>query len=138
FHEALRLQPDFCFAYVELGELVKDGRYRFSPEEISHLRVLLERKNLIVEDVQGVQFTLAVALDRMGQTDEAFHHYRRSNELKQQIYTERRRAYSKEGQRQYVDRLIATYTPEFFRSVASFGSASEVPVFVVGVPRSGT
>jgi len=34
--------------------------------------------------------------------------------------------------------LISTLTPEFFASRAGFGVASEVPVFIVGMPRSGT
>ncbi len=36
------------------------------------------------------------------------------------------------------DRLIATFTPEFFEAQTSPGSDSERPVFILGMPRSGT
>src|SRR5262249_40911307 len=37
-----------------------------------------------------------------------------------------------------IDGLIATCTPEFFERTHSIGSASEQPLFVVGMVRSGT
>lgn len=38
----------------------------------------------------------------------------------------------------YVDRLMATFTPESLANAAASGNVSELPVFVVGMPRSGT
>lgn len=40
--------------------------------------------------------------------------------------------------RAWVDALIATFTPEAIAQHQGKGSASDVPVFVVGMPRSGT
>ena len=34
--------------------------------------------------------------------------------------------------------LIETFTPSYFQRVANFGRANETPVFIVGMPRSGT
>jgi hypothetical protein len=38
----------------------------------------------------------------------------------------------------YVDRLIATFTPAYFEQVRGFGLDTDVPIFVVGMMRSGT
>lgn len=38
----------------------------------------------------------------------------------------------------WVDGMIAAFTPEFFAARQGKGSKSEIPVFVVGMPRSGT
>ena len=38
----------------------------------------------------------------------------------------------------YVDRVIATFTPELLAEKVEFGNPSELPVFIVGMPRSGT
>jgi tetratricopeptide (TPR) repeat protein len=38
----------------------------------------------------------------------------------------------------FVDRLLAIHTPEFFERVQGFGLDTERPVFIVGLPRSGT
>ena len=37
-----------------------------------------------------------------------------------------------------VDRLIEHFHPEFFARVRSFGSDSRRPIFIFGLPRSGT
>jgi hypothetical protein len=37
-----------------------------------------------------------------------------------------------------VDRLIATFTPEFFARHATLGTASDLPILVIGMIRSGT
>src|SRR6185503_18253324 len=37
-----------------------------------------------------------------------------------------------------VDELIATFTPFLFMKKHGFGDLSERPIFVVGMPRSGT
>jgi tetratricopeptide (TPR) repeat protein len=40
--------------------------------------------------------------------------------------------------RAWVDAVIATFTPDFFAARSGLGSKSDIPVFVVGMPRSGT
>lgn len=37
-----------------------------------------------------------------------------------------------------VDGLIETYTPEFFANRRRFGAGTDQPIFIVGLPRSGT
>ena len=46
--------------------------------------------------------------------------------------------YEPEAFRAVVDRLIETFTPEFFEKRRGWIAPSELPVFVVGMPRSGT
>jgi len=43
-----------------------------------------------------------------------------------------------EAYRRRIDTLVAAFTPELLKAKAGFGSPSEVPVFIVGMPRSGT
>lgn len=40
--------------------------------------------------------------------------------------------------RRWVDAMIETFTPELLASMAAYGNPLEVPVFIVGMPRSGT
>jgi len=40
--------------------------------------------------------------------------------------------------RAWVDAVIAAFTPEFFARRQGSGSKSDIPVFIVGMPRSGT
>ena len=39
---------------------------------------------------------------------------------------------------QRVDEFIASFDAEFLRRRPAHGSASELPVFIIGMPRSGT
>jgi Sulfotransferase family len=38
----------------------------------------------------------------------------------------------------WVDLLTARCTPEYFRAHAALGAADETPIFIFGMPRSGT
>ena len=46
--------------------------------------------------------------------------------------------YHTAGEQRFVDALIAAFTPEFFARVRGFGLETELPVFIMGLPRSGT
>src|SRR5207244_12859973 len=47
-------------------------------------------------------------------------------------------AFDPEAQRRHVDALIDAFSPAYFERVRSFGADSELPVFIVGMMRSGT
>jgi hypothetical protein len=47
-------------------------------------------------------------------------------------------AYDLKAYKEFVDRMIATFDRAFFASRMGFGHASDIPVFVIGMPRSGT
>ena len=61
-----------------------------------------------------------------------------ANSLQAADFRKRGLGYDPEAHEKFVDRLIAAFTPEFFARVGGFGSDSERPVFIVGLPRSGT
>ena len=46
--------------------------------------------------------------------------------------------FSKTEHADWVDRLISTFTIAFFEKEQTYGNHSDLPVFVVGMPRSGT
>jgi tetratricopeptide (TPR) repeat protein len=137
-HEALRLQPDHAGAYGFLSELVKENCYRFSAAEIDNIRRLLTTPRMPAEDRIVLQFALAHALDKLGDYDLAFAHYRQGNELRHQLSARTGQALRAGEHQQTVADFIAGFTPEFFQLARDFGHPSEVPVFIVGMPRSGT
>ncbi len=67
----------------------------------------------------------------MRRYDEAFKYYSAANKLADGKYN------GPELERQYAD-LKKTYTKKFFEERREFGVSSERPVFIVGMPRSGT
>lgn len=103
-----------------------------TPAMASRIETLV-RENPPQEQKSLLHFALGKVYDDIGDYPGAFENYRLGNDLAvpdalfdPEIWTA------------FIDRLIATFTPEFFAQRRDFGSASERPVFIVGMPRSGT
>jgi tetratricopeptide (TPR) repeat protein len=138
YQEVLRLRPDCPQAYYGLGELVVQGRHHFTDAERQHMHALVSREDLPLRDRISLHFTLAALSDREEAYAEAITHYRAGNELRQRFFERRGQAYDAERHELQIDELIATFTPAYFQEVRRFGVESELPVFIVGMPRSGT
>jgi tetratricopeptide (TPR) repeat protein len=70
-------------------------------------------------------------LDRRGEYDSAFAHHRASKQLSGIRY-------DAGAHSAFVDRLIATFSAGFLAAAPRPTRAEETPVFIVGMPRSGT
>lgn len=135
---ALELNPDSALAYCNLGELASHGCYNLTEADIQHMQELLDAGQQPPQDASLLNFTLAAHWERLGCHDLAFPYYCRANEFKQQVYRLANQSFDAEEHRALIDSLIAVFTPSFMRKVRNFGVDSEVPVFVVGLVRSGT
>ena len=78
-----------------------------------------------------VHFALGKMHDDLGGLDRAFEHYREANRI-----VHRQLGYDAAAQDRAVDRLCESFPAERFRG--ALGDPNELPVFVVGMPRSGT
>ena len=101
--------------------------------EIARLKGLLARPELSDQSRINLNFSLARHYETLGEVDAAFCHYRSGNDLKA-----RNQPFDAARHVDYVDRLIATFDRDFFAARRDFGVQSELPVFIVGMPRSGT
>jgi tetratricopeptide (TPR) repeat protein len=138
FREALRLDPHNARATAALSQLAAAGRHRFSDEEVRAIARRADRDDLPAEDRHPLHFALGLVFDRAGDHAAAFAHYRRGNELRQEWERRRGAAFDPAAHDRYVDRLIATFSPSYFEQVRAIGLDTELPVFVVGMMRSGT
>jgi hypothetical protein len=77
-------------------------------------------------------------LDRTGAYDAAFEHARRCNALHSEINRAAGAVFDADEHRRLIDRLIAEFSPVYFQRVRSQGTDSRVPIFVLGMVRSGT
>ncbi len=85
------------------------------------------------EDAMYCHFALGNFMDSGKMYDQAFGHYLKANERHRKTLT-----YRADENTEYADRLIRVFSKDFFDVRQNFGSSSQVPVFVVGMPRSGT
>ncbi len=135
---ALQLDASSALAYCVLGELAGHGSYRLTEEQIEHMQALLRAGGLPAQDGSMLAFTLATHWERMGRFHEAFACYARANELKREVYRQANQMFDRDKHRALIDGLIGVFTPELLERTRHLGIDSEVPVFVVGMVRSGT
>jgi tetratricopeptide (TPR) repeat protein len=85
-------------------------------------------------DESELRFAMGKYYDDIGDFKRAFENYKRANELLKPIAE----PFGREAYQRFVDTMIQVYTPGVFARVDGGASASMKPVFVVGMPRSGT
>jgi tetratricopeptide (TPR) repeat protein len=138
FQEALQCQPDYAVAWYNLGDLARHGLYQFADSEPGQIRSLLDRGDLPIHSRGLLCFTLAYACEKAGDFDQAFAYFSQANDCRKQFFQSRGRGFDAQAHTQWIGRLMTTFTREYFRRVAPLGLESELPVLVVGMPRSGT
>jgi tetratricopeptide (TPR) repeat protein len=121
-----------------LLNLASHGFYTAADPSVDTLKSWLSDPRLTEDSASQLHFTLGTLLDRAGSPGEAFAHFRQGNILRRTLFQKNGSAFDPLRHSQWIDRLIAAFSPEYFRQVHGFGLDTEVPVFIVGMPRSGT
>jgi tetratricopeptide (TPR) repeat protein len=132
---ALRADPNCAHALAQLATQLTE---RLPAEEETSLRRLVEHPNLADGDRASMLFALAQVCDARRDYSQAAGHLKRANQLEYTTWQQSGRAYNVEAHANFVNRLLNVFTPEFFKRVSGLGIDSERPVFIVGLPRSGT
>ena len=128
---ALTIEPGNVRARAWLAEI---KRFETADDQIVELEAVLARPGLADAERIDVGFALGKVLDDLGRYEEAFERYRAANALKGAS-----RRFDAGRHADFVSRQIETFDRAFFDQRAdSGGSQSEQPIFIVGMPRSGT
>jgi tetratricopeptide (TPR) repeat protein len=135
FLQALELQPEYASAYFLLA---RDSNHQFTDAEMSRIQELLNRDQLPSRARIDLHFALARIYDRAKAFDEAFRHCDQGNAHQRELLRRQGNSFRPESHARYVDQLLATFDAAYFDRVRSFGVDSDLPVFIVGMPRSGT
>jgi tetratricopeptide (TPR) repeat protein len=135
FREALAHDPNHPEALSGLALCLRD--------KLPAAELAACERVLAIPEVPGsrravLQYGLAQSMDARGLFDRAADLARQANGYFRDRYRRDGSAFDPAEHKDYVDRIIRTYTPEFFARVRGWGSDSELPVFVLGLPRSGT
>ncbi len=95
------------------------------------LRRALKAPNLAHADRVYLHFELGQLLDAMGQYDTAFEQFREGNRLKPVSFDPAQHT-------AVVNEIIHAFSEKGFPACARASNTSDLPVFIVGMPRSGT
>jgi tetratricopeptide (TPR) repeat protein len=127
----LEISPKMPTAWAALNATRKmttaDSGWFATAEEIAGSGIQLWEESQL-------RFAMGKYCDDIEDYEQAFANYRRGNTLLKSVAG----AYDREAHSSFADDMTRTLTRETLASIKEGGSASEKPVFVVGMPRSGT
>jgi tetratricopeptide (TPR) repeat protein len=130
YRRAATVRRDFGDAYWSLANL---KRYRFTEDEIARMRAAEAGAKTEMADRYHLCFALGKAYEDRGEFADSWRHYEAGNALKR-------------AESRYRPEIIETntrlqravVTAEFLKARAGWGAPDPDPIFVVGLPRSGS
>jgi tetratricopeptide (TPR) repeat protein len=130
YQKSIELEPGLGEAYWSLANL---KTFRFSAAQTEAMRVQLARGNLSPDDRFHFEFSLGKALEDEGNYAQSFAHYREGNRLRRAMIR-----YDADENHAHVERCQRLFTPAFFAERRGWGCPAPDPIFIVGLPRSGS
>ena len=130
YRRSITLDPGFGEAYWSLANL---KTFRFGEDEIAVMRAQLARPDIAAEHRFHFDFALGKALEDRAEYADSFAHYAAGNALRLQTMP-----YRAGETTARVARATRIYTREFFAERDGCGEPAPDPIFIVGLPRSGS
>jgi tetratricopeptide (TPR) repeat protein len=130
YRRAASCRGDFGDAYWSLANL---KTYRFTEPELARMRTAVAAPATGLVDRYHLHFALGKALEDAGDFAASFEQYRLGNALK---LPECR--YRAELIERNTEHQIKVCTREFFAARTGYGDPSPDPIFIIGLPRSGS
>ncbi|ADV13949.1 sulfotransferase family protein [Mesorhizobium sp. M7A.F.Ca.US.014.04.1.1] len=113
------------------NDLVQTQKFTEEPKELQSIVGELGNPKLDLDGVEKLHLAAGKVLNDLKRYKDAFGHFNKAKQASG-------RYFDIDQYRRWVDSLIETFTPEMLAARSGYGNPSEVPVFVVGMPRSGT
>ena len=135
FREALRLQPDYPVPHAQLATLLSG---KLPDADLAALEQRLADAKLGEGLRARLLFALAHVLDARGDYVRAADCLRQANSLTLAHARRQKREYSPADHERFVDSIVQAFGPDFFARTAGGGLDTCRPVFLFGLPRSGT
>ena len=131
YRRAIELRPNFGETYYSLANL---KTFRFTEDDIGEMSQKLANESLPVECRVHFAFSLGKAFEDQKDYDQAFEHYSLANQLHRDTI-----AYDPVQTGVAHQRMREIFSGSFFESQgAESGCQQPDPIFIVGLPRSGS
>ncbi|HTH17333.1 MAG TPA: sulfotransferase [Magnetospirillum sp.] len=131
FDEILAARPHCAAAWHGRADLKK---FSADDPDIARMEALLSSGQVqSLNDRMSLHFSLGKAYMDAGDSARAFHHLGEGNRMKRATF-----AYDAEATGQWMQGLAKTFSAPLFKKFKDAGNPSDMPIFVLGMPRSGT
>ncbi|MCH7636900.1 MAG: sulfotransferase [Proteobacteria bacterium] len=130
YRHAIELRPTFGDGYWSLANL---KTFRFDDADIEAMRVAIDDPTATQEDHFHLCFALGKALDDRKEYDEAFRFYQKGNRIKEKL-----EGYEASATEEITRKIRSVCDDNLFKTQGGKGSPAPDPIFIVGLPRSGS
>ena len=135
YARALALEPAHPGALYNMAQLTTAAA---GDPAFGAMETAAEAAGIATDDAVSLNFGLGKMYADIGEPDTAFARYETGNALYLANARRLGRAFDAGRHEKTVERIRSLFTAEFFAARGDFGADSELPVFIVGMPRSGT
>jgi len=118
-----------------IQDLISINKMEKNDPLFDQLEKMKTRKDILPADRITLFFTMGKMYHQIKDYDKAFSNYEMANTLRGELIGKN---YPIENHMQWTDRVINTITKDFVLTHQGYGEPSSSPVFVLGMPRSGT
>ena len=130
YRECTKYTPDHGEAWWSLANL---KTFRFEPQEVEVMEKLASDDRLGAESRTNIQFALGKAYEDSENYERAFDYYKAGNENRRE-----REKYDPVQTMDLHDQFIEVFNKKFLHDRRGAGHSSNAPIFIVGLPRSGS
>jgi hypothetical protein len=130
FRRSIETNPLHAEAYWSLANL---KTFRFEDQEVDDMLALLGNEHIPVEGQVQLNNALGLEFDGRKEYDRSFEHIDRGNKLRR-----KQEFYDRIENEEKIDLTIEAFSRQFLEDNAGLGDPDPAPIFIVGLPRSGS
>lgn len=135
FQKVLELSPNHPMAVMQLAKISNPAK----GDKVFDKLKKMEKTAADEHDYRALMgFTLGEMYEGIEDFDQAFHYFRKGNELAKASYTKRGFIFDKEKTKNEFEQVKTLYSKENLGALKGQGSSIDTPIFIVAMPRSGT
>ena len=130
YKDAIKFDEKFGEAYWSLANL---KTYRFDKKELNDMELQIDNKDLPEREKIHFLFSLGKAYEDIGDYEKSYKYYDLGNHLNRG-----RTSYDPKAIEALTDRLISFFNLDLLNHFEDSGYHTNEPIFIVGLPRSGS
>ena len=132
FESALAVDPNFANAYYNLSQ-IKD--YSLTKEQVLKMQSILCIDSTSQSDLISINFALATINENLGNKDDLFDYLHQGNNLRKKQLN-----YSFEISKKIISTIYEIFNegPVSIKKSLQYNTSTKIPIFILGMPRSGT
>ncbi|MBJ88435.1 MAG: sulfotransferase [Woeseia sp.] len=130
YKACIAANPDYAEAYWSLANL---KTFRFADDEVTRMKDLLEKDHLSADSQAQLCNALGLEYESRKEYEKAISFFDRGNKVRRQS-----ESYDPVATEEFNDRSIGVFDSNFISQHSSSGDLDGAPIFIVGLPRSGS